>query len=194
MYYNLVSEPVDLPIDIDLIKKHVEIDFSDNSEDAYLNELARSAIAYFEGLTGCVLLTSTYELYLDCFPPCCLIQIMRKPNVAVTSVEYLVDGVFTAVSTDDYYLAQTQEWAVIDLEEGKDWPTNADVKLNSVKITFTVGYGTNFDDVPYDLKNALLQHIASLFENRGDCDCGEAVPDLTKLVYTRYTPLNLDAC
>jgi len=106
----------------------------------------------------------------------------------------LVDGVFTAVSTDDYYLAQTQEWAVIDLEEGKDWPTNADVKLNSVKITFTVGYGTNFDDVPYDLKNALLQHIASLFENRGDCDCGEAVPDLTKLVYTRYTPLNLDAC
>jgi len=194
MYYNLVSKPVDLPIDIDLIKKQVEIDFSDNSEDVYLSELARSSIAFFEGLTGTVLLTSTYELFLDCFPPCCLIQIMRKPNVAVTSIEYLVDGVFTTVPASDYYLAQTSEWAAVDLEEGKDWPTDVDAKLNSVKITFTVGYGTNFDDVPYDLKGAILQHIASMFENRGDCDCGDAAPDLTRLTYTRYTPLNLDLC
>lgn len=193
-HYNLVSTPRDLALDVDFIKKNVEIAFSDNSEDLYLSQLARGVIAFFEKETGVVLLNSTVELLTNQFRTCCPIVIRRKPNVVITSVEHLVDGSFVIVDNTIYYLTQSDFWSTLQPFEDQDWPDNTDNRLQAVKVTFTVGYGANLSAIPEDIQIGLLQHIAALFENHGDCDCGDIVPELTQLIYNRYRDLNLDLC
>lgn len=193
-HYNLLTTPQDLALDIDFIKKNVEIDFSDDTEDLYLSQLARSAIAFFEKDTGIILLTSDVELLTNQFPACCPIVIRRKPNVVITSVEHLVEGSFVTVSDTVYYTTQSDAWSTLQPFEDEEWPDNTDKQLQAVKVTFTVGYGTNFSDIPEDIRLGLVQHITAFLENRGDCPLTDIVPKSTKLIYSRYRDLNLDLC
>lgn len=53
-----------------------------------------------------------------------------------------------------------------------------------IEITFTAGY----EKVPQDIKLAMLQHIASMWMNRGDCDNDtyNKCPKISKDIYKKY--------
>ena len=193
-HYKIISKPLDLALDIDFIKKNVEIAFSETESDLFLSQLASSAIAFFEDHTGVVLLTSTLELLIDVFPLCCPIVIRRKPNVVITSVDHLVDGSFVTVCDTIYYLTESMTWSTLQPFDDEEWPDNTDERLQAVKVTFDAGYGANFSAVPHDIIVGLAHHIAAMLENRGDCDCGDIVPKSTRIIYTRYSDLNLGLC
>ena len=55
------------------------------------------------------------------------------------------------------------------LKENQLWPTDEDLQEQAVKITFKSGYGNTLSNVPDSLREGLLQHIAAMYENRGDC-------------------------
>ena len=44
-----------------------------------------------------------------------------------------------------------------------------DTRKQAVEIIFVVGYGAADTDMPEDAKQALLQMVSYLYENRGDC-------------------------
>lgn len=165
--YIVTVPPASLPLTLTEVKTHLRIDLADNSEDTYLTALIKTVTNYAEKFTKRDFITRTYATYRDSF--CDSLEIRRSLLQSITSVEYLKDDVLTLVSTDIYFATQSTTFSTLRLKENQLWPTDLDNQDQAVKIIFTAGYG-NDSDVPEDLKTAMLNHIASLYENRGDCD------------------------
>lgn len=184
--YKVTDKACDLPIDLNLVKSHLKIPLSSSAEDFYLNTAIRAVTEFVERTTNLNLLTTTYELLMDDF--CESIEIKRRPNAQVTTIEYIEDGSFVTINASNYYVTFSEFFSTIEKVDGFDWPEPDDRK-QAVKITFTTGYGTCFDSVPIDLKQAMLQHIADMYMNRGDCnecDCEKGMSAPIKRVYDSY--------
>ena len=188
--YEVVARECNSPMDLDLVKTHIDVDYSDTTDDFYIQQIIKSVVGYFELQTNTILLTTIFRLYLDCFLP--IIEIKRKPSVAVTTVDYYVDGALTTVDPLTYYQLFSARYPAILPMTGQSWPSDGDERLQAVQVNFTAGYGATFDSVPPDLVNALLQHITSFYENRGDCsDCSTGLPESAASVYKMYTVHNI---
>lgn len=140
---------------------------TDISQDTYLTILIEAVTEYAEQYTKRDFITRTYETFRDSFHN--NLEIRRNPSITISTVEYLVDNVLTTVSTDIYFLIDSNTFPHLSLKVNQLWPTDEDDREQSVKITFTVGYGDDSTDVPESLRIGMLQHIAALYENRGDC-------------------------
>jgi len=172
-------------------KNFLRIDSSNTSEDSLIDRLIATATNYFERCTGRDLITKTYKCFLDNFPgnfsgyaaltyygAYCIDQgiIIKKSKFqTITSIEYYVDGVLTTFSSSKYYITEeADEFAGIYLVSGESWPSNVDNRKQAVKITLTSGYGAAASSVPDAIKQAILQYVTYLYENRGDCDCADS--------------------
>jgi uncharacterized phiE125 gp8 family phage protein len=186
--YEVVSELCDLPMDLDLVKKHLRRPYAFTSDDYYISQIIQAVPDFFTCRTNTPLLTTTYRLYLDCFPSGdAPIEVRRKPKVAITSIEYLKDNALIAVTSTDYYLTVSNTYPEICLIEGADWPTDVDIRKQAVQVNFTAGYGPTFDTVPSKLQMAIMQHVTNMYENRGDCsDCSKLMPDSVRAIYDSY--------
>jgi uncharacterized phiE125 gp8 family phage protein len=58
---------------------------------------------------------------------------------------------------------------------GNSWPATYP-EANAVQIRLVAGYGLA-DDVPKEVKQAILLKIADLYENRGDRQAGKAMEE-----------------
>lgn len=184
--YEVVEKPCNTFLDLDLVKKHLEVTFGDTTNDFYIQSLIKAVVQFFELNTNTILLTTTFRLYLDFFPP--VIEVRRKPNVTTTSIEYFKDDVLTVVDALTYYQLFSSRYPKILPVADSDWPTDADDRLQVVQVNFTAGYGATFDNVPADIVNALMQQIANMYENRGDCsDFDSGMSKSVRAVYTAYT-------
>ncbi len=187
--YNVTVAPVNLPVSLDDVKEHLRLDPTDTSQDAYLTLLIKTATSFAEKYTRRTFIDTTFETFLSCF--CCCIELRRSKVTSIVSFEYLESGVLTAVDADIYYLTDENAYAHILLEDGSTYPT-PDVNAQAVKIVFVAGYGPDDTDIPDELKLALLNHIASLYENRGDCSPANAtskcmgIPSTSKLIYDQF--------
>lgn len=190
--YIVTVEPSTLPLTINEVKEHLKMNISETVEDALLKILMKTVTAYAEKYTKRDFITRTYETLRDSFGDD--LEIRRNPVQSVTKVEYLQDAAFVEVSTDIYFLTASNSYPRLALEEGQAWPTDEDARAQAVKITFKAGYGNTLSNVPDSLREGLLQHIAALYENRGDCSCDFAdtnavqklLPIGTRLIYDMY--------
>jgi hypothetical protein len=113
----------------------------------------------------------------------------RSPFKSLTAFEYLVDGTFTAVDSTLYYTTQEPDYSRILLKDQATYPTDKDIQLQSIRIDFVAGYETTSSDLSNnhpELYLAILNHIAALYENRGDCDLASvasSLPNTSKLLY-----------
>ena len=198
--YKVTIEPVNLPISIALLKEHVKLDPADTSQDTYLELIIKAASGYCEKYTARTLINTTYETYRDDFSSNCM-QLRRSPLSSLTSVEYLVSDVLTTVDDTTYYITDSQSYPVIYIKSDEAWPTDIDDRKQSVVITFVAGYGADDTSIPDDLKLALLNHCAKMYENRGDCSndvsmssdsCIKSyLPTETKMIYDMYRIHNI---
>ena len=70
------------------------------------------------------------------------------------------------------------------------FPTDVDQVPQAVEIIFTAGYGPDTTDVPADVKFAMLNHIADLYSNRGDCD-SSGIASKTKSLYDKIKIIDI---
>jgi uncharacterized phiE125 gp8 family phage protein len=166
--YTVTVSPATLPLTINEVKEHLRLDKDVTTENALLKILITAATEYAEKYTKRDFITRTYETLRDCFGNS--LEIRRSPIQSVTKVEYLQDGVLVAVSTDVYFLAISNTFPHLTLKESQSWPTDEDLQEQVVKITFKSGYGNTSSTVPDSLREGLMQHVAAMYENRGDCD------------------------
>lgn len=204
--YQVTTLPANSPLTLDEVKAHLRIETSD--DDTYLQFLIDAVTACFEKYTNRVLINTTFLAYLDAFPcnnipcyieccevDCCLpsgIQIKKGNTHTVNFIKYLLDTVLTTWNSSNYYMDINNFYPSIHLEEDSVYPT-ADDKKQAIQIEFIAGYGADNTSVPDDIKLALLNHIAFLYSNRGDCvDAGAAaanacmLPCATKMIYDKY--------
>jgi uncharacterized phiE125 gp8 family phage protein len=165
--YVLTVPPTGLPLSLDEVKDHVKWSLADDSQDAYFKMLIKVVTEYAEKYTKREFITRTYETYRDTF--CDNLEIRRSPLQSITTIEYLVDGVLTTVSTDVYFATLSNTFSRLALKAGQVWPTGIDLQDQAVKITFKSGYGNDLCSTPQALREAMLQHIAAMYANRGDC-------------------------
>jgi len=155
-------------------------------EDDLLTRLEATAVRYFENITGRDLINKTYKAYLDCFP--CVnsdkyftgyyltprvvdngILINRSKLQSITSIQYYLDNVLTLWPSANYYFTDEEDYSSIYLTKDSIFPITVDSRKQAIEIIFVSGYGVDATFVPQDIKQALMQYIAYLYENRGDC-------------------------
>jgi len=185
--YKVTIPPSNTVLTLEEIKEYLRLDTDDTSEDALLLRLEATAVSFVEKYTSRTLLTTQFITYRDNFfgfgyayagyyygsnNYCYDYWLLRKsPLQQVDLVQYYnTDNVLTTVDSDIYYNTFENDYSKILLNNGYQFPTDIIMKLQAIQILFTAGYGDTGEDVPQELKEAILMLIAGMYENRGDCN------------------------
>ena len=191
--YFVTIAPVNKPLALSLVKEHLKISEADVSQDTYLNLLIDAVGEFFEKYTSRLLIDRTVKTYRSSFDDS--LEIRRSKVNSIVSVKYLKDTVLTTVDASVYVLPDMYDFSKLCLEESAVWPTDVDDIADAVEIIFTAGYGASHTNMPSDIKIALLNHIAFLYANRGDCNataCNKSnLPASTKAIYDIYRIINI---
>lgn len=168
--YEKISGSVLLPQTfLDAIKNYLKIDTSVTADDDLIIDMTLAAISFIERYTGRTLLTTEYRTWRDWFP-CDYIELRRSPLQSLDLFNYIdINGDVKTVDPLVYYNTFESDYSKILPQPGKNFPSDLICKLQSIIIQFTVGYGDTVDDIPAELLVALLQMVAALYDNRGDC-------------------------
>ncbi len=157
----IVTPPAFEPEDIEIAKAWLRVDHA--TEDALLESLLKAATRHIEGLTGRVLIDTTYELTLQCFPS--RIVLPKSPVRSVGPIAY-VDMAEQDQAFANYRLVNEGDGQTAIIPElGAAWPHPA--PGSEVVVTFTAGMSTvSIDDLPDQLKASVLIVTADLYEQR----------------------------
>lgn len=193
--YFVTNKPSTLVFTVDEVKSWLKIPTQVTDQDFFISLLIKAVTEYFETYTNRILINTGYIAYKDYFTQ--VLNFTKGKRQSLDSFEYLSDKVYIQVPTDSYQLLEEEfYWRIIFLDTS-NIPRDKDDVFQSVKIQFTAGYGESSDDVPSDIKIAMLNHIASLYENRGDCDvslcssCSNYIPRASALIYDKYRHISL---
>lgn len=175
--YILVTDAATEPLVLADVKNDLRVD--DTSEDDYIGNLITVARQYGEAYTGRDFINKTWKAYLDRFPSDCIEIVIAKSKLqSISSIQYYKDGSLSTVSSSIYYNTDDSEYSSILVNDGQSWPDDEDNRKQAVAIEFLSGYGSSAGDVPQGIKRAMLAHIGSMYNNRGDCsDCDAAFKD-----------------
>lgn len=196
--YEIISPAAELPLTLEEVKEYLKIDLADNSQDSFLALLIEVVTDYFEEYTGVTLIDTQYRTFRDKF--CCNIRLKKSKLRSVDEIRYFdIDNNTVIVSTDVYSNTFETFYSQIFLKQNQKWPTKIGPELQGVQIDFTVGFGPDASFVPTKIKLGLLQHIAMMYENRGDCvlvtscGCEKYLPSVAKSIYNLFKIRDLSA-
>jgi uncharacterized phiE125 gp8 family phage protein len=141
----VVTEPDGEPVTLDEARAHLRL--VPTTEDEQVSRLIKAARQRVEKDTGRALLTQTLDVYYD-MPPCGTDDLwVPMPELqSVTSVTYYNQSNVSATFSSASYLVDTAG------EPGR--------------IALNLGYGTEPDDVPQPIRQAMLTLIGVMFEHR----------------------------
>jgi uncharacterized phiE125 gp8 family phage protein len=196
--YKVITAPTELAVPLSVVKEHLRIDPDETSEDSYLTLLVKAVTNYAQDYTKRTFLTTEFETYRDTFFSYDF-SIRRSPLQSVEFIKYYKDGVLETLPTTDYYYTLENDFSkVFESTTGAAWPKNIDKRQQAIVIRFIAGYGDDYTSMPSDLVMGMLNHIAMLFESRGDCTesgggCGGCLPMATKMIYNMYKVKDITA-
>lgn len=168
MGLKLITPPTEWPVTLDEAKAQCGVINSDS--DGFIEAKIREATVFVERQLSMTIAVRTYELSLDSFTDA--VELLRGPVTDVVTVNYVnTDGETRTVSADDYTvdLISNRQWVVIN--SGTSWPSTLDA-INAITIRYTAGYAP--DDVPDDLRGAILVQTQLLVERDADPRVSEA--------------------
>ncbi len=144
--------PASEPITLSEAKTFLRIDGSD--EDTLISEMISAARIAAEEQTGKSLITQSWQVsYDDCPPP--VVQLPHGPVQSVTSVKSIDENaVETTISATSYHLNALQELVFESVPSG-----------HQIVIEYVTGFGAA-SDVPANLVQGVLLHVANLYEHR----------------------------
>ena len=188
MAWKLVTATTEALSFISLTTAKLYLKVDDTGDDTMITEFITSAIKQCEEYLGRILLTETWDLWLD--KPGLLqgaepwfngmregsfnelfggasqfyIELSKAPIQSVSYVKYYDTADAVATFASSKYLVDTISVpARVVLNSGQTWPTSTR-DVNAFNVRVVAGYG--YASVPAPLKTAVLQQIFSLYENR----------------------------
>jgi len=163
---SLITKPTIEPLTLSETKRHLNLEHDD--DDTLVERLIVVARQHVETVTGCSIVRQEHRLYLDKFEEAFL---PYGPAKSITQVIYIdANGSSQSLSTSVYEL--DDEKGQIILSYDQSWP-DARAQRNAIYIDYFTGYFDNSvspislrDDLPEDLKHAMLLLIGDLFLSR----------------------------
>lgn len=166
MALTLTAAPASLPVSQAEVKAFVRID--DSAEDGVIDRMIAAAIGMVDGADGVLgraLITQTWALKLDAFPP--EITLPLPPLQSVSSITYFdADGAEQTLSASLYQIVGVGDHgpAKIVPAYGQAWPACQSIP-EAVTVTFIAGYG-DAADVPGPIRQAIEKAAADLYAMR----------------------------
>ena len=158
----LQTAPATTPITLAEAKSHMRVTLPD--EDADITIYIKSATALCEQILQRKLITQTWKMYLDSWP--LYIDVLFGDLQSVTHVKYTdMDEDQSTFAASNYDVDIASVPGRIILKDTKSWPTDTLNANNPIEIQFITGYG-DAEDIPDDIRNAVLLTTAHLYENR----------------------------
>lgn len=205
-YTEVVDAPAGSAISLSDAKEWMKVTTS--ADDTLIQSIIDAVEAYASGITKRTLQETQFKTYRDVFgdvsdnpafagyPAWTVYQyqdtapitLKKSPFVSIDLVRYYSSGVLTTLNSANYYAVKKGDYSRIAPIYGTYWPVS-DQRMQAVEITFTAGYTV----LPADLRIAMLDHILSMYENRGDCGCADAAPSNAMAIYRKYTILDFVA-
>jgi uncharacterized phiE125 gp8 family phage protein/SPP1 family predicted phage head-tail adaptor len=141
------------PVSLAEVKIYLRITHA--HEDAILADMIKAARLIAEEQTGKSLITQGWNITYDGAPP----QRVFLPYGPIQSISnvvvYLDDASSHIIAPTHYTLSARKELVFYQIPSGQ-----------RVEIDYVAGYGDAAEDVPASLRQALLLHIAYLYEHR----------------------------
>jgi len=183
----LKTGPATTAISLAEAKAFLRVDSDYDDDDSYITSLIGVATNVVEQFTRRRLITQTYNIYYDEFPPFMDLQV---GNVAsVTHVKYYdTDNTLQTLDTSQYDVdIRVKPGRIYQAEDG-NFP-NTYERANSVEVEFVVGSAAS--DVEDAIKQAMYIVIGRYYENRQDVVMGTQVNELSLMVEHLLTPYRL---
>lgn len=160
----LTMPPASEPVAIPELREYLRL--SADADEALLSEIIKAARGICEGFTGRCFIAQGYSLFLDSFPAAGDVSLPRHPLLSLDFVKIHASG--GAVTEDNPAKYETDiAGGRIALKTGSVPPQTAK-RHGGIEIGFTAGYGTEAEDVPSALRQAVLRVAVDLYEKRGD--------------------------
>jgi len=199
----VLTEPTQEPLTLQEVKEYLRVE--DNTDERNVRPLIETARRWFEEHTGRTLVQTTYQQFLDTLsdiedplwegmrtgPDLTFyknyITLAKTPIVSVTHIKTYNDSdEATTFAASKYYVDNAREPGRIVLRKGQTFPTALRV-ANAIEVQFIAGY-SSVSAIPEAIRIGLLQHIAFLYEHRGDMGDGNGsmFPPMLKALYAPY--------
>lgn len=165
MYTNVVTGPAAEPVRMETLKQYLRLDFAD--DDALLADLLAAARKQAEEISRQVLITTTFETWLECWPADGIIELPRRPVTSVTSVKYYtLANVETTLAASTYVaLLSNKALPKIVPAYGYTWPTDLR-QHDAIVVKYTAGHGTKPADVEARYRDLVAALVAIRYEAR----------------------------
>lgn len=184
----LLVAPTETPVSVTEAKEYLRVD--GNAEDLRINLMIQAAVKRLEEFADTRFIYQTWVQYNDGWPvdtvnewwdgvreipiselskPGKYIELLTGPVVQVTEFNtYADDGVAQLNPPNNYIVDTVGRFGRIALPMGGVWPTTILRKINGIEIKFVCGQAPNAATCPADIKQAILEMVAHLYEHRGD--------------------------
>jgi uncharacterized phiE125 gp8 family phage protein len=183
----LKTGPATTAISLAEAKAFLRVDSDYDDDDSYITSLIGVATNVVEQFTRRRLITQTYNIYYDEFPPYMDLQV---GNVAsVTHVKYYdTDNTLQTLDTSQYDVdIRVKPGRIYQAEDG-NFPDTYE-RANSVEVEFVVGSAAS--DVEDAIKQGMFIVIGRYYENRQDVVTGTIASELPLMVEHLLTPYRL---
>jgi uncharacterized phiE125 gp8 family phage protein len=156
----LLAGPAEEPVSLAEAKAFLKVD--DTAEDGLITTLIGAARLHVEGVTGRALLAQSWRVVLEDWPVERVVRLPVTPFMAVTEINaYDADGAAHEVplaqflSDPDRLLLPADVAGMPVLRERQ-----------GIEVDYVAGFGTEPEDVPADMRQALLALVGYWFEHR----------------------------
>ena len=180
----LKTAPTGTAISLAEAKQHLRVDSDYDDDNAYITALIGVATNQVEEFTRRRLITQTYNLYFDVFPP--YIDLQLGIVQSLTHVKYYDNSnSLVTLAASEYDLDDKIKPGRIYQSNNGSFPDTYE-RPNAVEVEFVVG-GTA-DDVEDAIKQAMLIIVGRYYEQRQDVVVGTIATELPLMVEYMLTP------
>ena len=165
------TAPAAEPLTVTEAKNYLKVSGSD--DDTLITGLIQTAREAAEKFLKSSLITQSWKLSYDEYAPS-VIKLPMAPVQSITSVTaYARDESSTVVSSGNYYLSAGNQKLMFE----------ATTVSHRVEIIYVTGYGASAADVPNPIKQAMLAHIAAIYDGRAGAN---VIPAQSQSLYAPY--------
>ena len=183
----LKTAPTSTVISLSEAKAFLRIDSDYDDDNTYITSLINVATQVVEEFTRRRLMTQTYNIFYDEFPP--YIDLQVGDVASVTHIKYYdADNTLQTLAASNYDVDTKVRPGRIYQSENGDFP-NTYERPNAVEVEFIVG--ATASDVPAPIVQAIYIIVGRYYENRQDVVMGTQVNELPLMVDHLLTPYRL---
>ena len=138
--------------------------YTGSLQNDVIDSLIVAATRYVQNWCNTQFVNATFEYYTDSFD--CGIDLPIGPISSVSSITYQdLDDATQTLATTVYGTDLISPVNKIFLKQNQSWPSVLE-EPNSIKVSFTAGYGATAADTPDAAKTAIKMVGADMFEHR----------------------------